>query len=864
MAARISDGEGQAVYVLDMGREQYGDCLLCQVAGRTLLIDAGRPGDIDDRDGFPSIPHQLQDVLGEPPFDIDLLVITHAHRDHIGCLPAMVDQGLLKVKWALVSDEKLGFGRTQGESAPDSPSQTDKLAAALREEDYSHLSDDLLNAFIQDAATLEQKYIDMIAAMTRARTKVVRFGRDKTDALEKAFAETGLKILGPSTDQVLVCAKAIASYSKRAPDFLSDAAGDLTDAYRRAVAASDAGEPGAEDRPGKGAAVNDQSVVLMIGQPGAQVLLTGDQQFAAPEIRGIQPFVTRLRDAVKAAGPYQFIKLAHHGSYNGLDESVLAEWADTHRLASSGGSDDASHPEPGVLRLLSGVDGLKYARTDRNGRLGVNFSDQGAEFSIQRGEINDFTPNGDISTKESTTLAKGPVMAAMRPAHTEPVVRLERKQGEFAELSATARIPSDVNRVVVSFDLRRNGSPANYDRNELEEVEPTPLQGPAPVRSKSWANGSKLGGGRPLPRLLFVSHGELLAERIGRQETDGIFGLVREAGQELYLLQDPANAMVEVREQLQRHKFKGVVILGNYDVVPSRRLDTLPPSLRQQVGVQTNDADNFIVWSDEPYGDMDGNGSWDMPVSRIPDGKSPKLMLKALCAGSVARSANTRFGIRNVARPFAEGPFEQLSGAAPLLVSQPTTPANIGASNARASRVYMMLHGSHLDATRFWGEDGYGDMVVAVDRSNVPTSLAGGVVFTGCCWGALPVSVRAKDWRPGLRLGGRTPGTSIALGFLEAGVNAFVGCTGSHYSPTVEPYKYFGGPMHEAFWKHYLAGKSAARALFDAKADYLAGIPHGQTGATAHAIEFKILRQTCCIGIGWEPEQARVTQRART
>ncbi len=224
-------------------------------------------------------------------------------------------------------------------------------------------------------------------------------------------------------------------------------------------------------------------------------------------------------------------------------------------------------------------------------------------------------------------------------------------------------------------------------------------------------------------------------------------------------------------------------------------------------------------------------------------------MWKALGA-SAPPPEPTRFGVRNLARPFADGMFGQLPGSGDIRVSQPTTPQVIGARSASGTGVYVMLHGSDTDATRFWGEDQWGGMVEAFHTQNVPSTVTG-VVFSGCCWGALPVSVKASDWTPGQRLGARTPSTSIALGYLEAGAIAFVGCTGTHYSPTIEPYDYFGGPMHSAFWKYSLAGEPPAKALFDAKRDYLGGIPHGQSGETAQAIEFKILREFCCLGLGW-------------
>jgi hypothetical protein len=58
--------------------------------------------------------------------------------------------------------------------------------------------------------------------------------------------------------------------------------------------------------------------------------------------------------------------------------------------------------------------------------------------------------------------------------------------------------------------------------------------------------------------------------------------------------------------------------------------------------------------------------------------------------------------------------------------------------------------------------------------------------------------------------------------------------------------------MHQFFWQDYNSGTPPAEALFHAKVKYQSGIPHeGQAGGEAEAIEFKILRQYTCLGLGW-------------
>ena len=72
--------------------------------------------------------------------------------------------------------------------------------------------------------------------------------------------------------------------------------------------------------------------------------------------------------------------------------------------------------------------------------------------------------------------------------------------------------------------------------------------------------------------------------------------------------------------------FDGVVLVGGPDIVPMLRLDTLSPDLRPTFGGRVLDReDDFFVWSDDLYGDLDGDGFPEVAVSRVPDGRTPRL-----------------------------------------------------------------------------------------------------------------------------------------------------------------------------------------------------------------------------------------------
>ncbi len=92
-----------------MGSEKYGDCIVVQAGDARVLIDGGRPGDWRSRRRTRSIPDQLGEILKErPPFRFDLLIVTHAHRDHIGCLPVLVEQGTIEARLTIAADPDLG------------------------------------------------------------------------------------------------------------------------------------------------------------------------------------------------------------------------------------------------------------------------------------------------------------------------------------------------------------------------------------------------------------------------------------------------------------------------------------------------------------------------------------------------------------------------------------------------------------------------------------------------------------------------------------------------------------------------------------------------------------------------------------
>jgi beta-lactamase superfamily II metal-dependent hydrolase len=857
-----------AVHLLDVGPEEYGDAVLCQFGDTSVLIDGAHSGNWKDKGpDHPSIQRQIGDLLQQSaaPYKVSLLIVTHAHADHIGCLPKLVEDHLIEPEWALVADPDLGWGISPGDAASDiladAPVPVRQLAAALREETRRSGTAADLAEFVADAANLEDNYRAMLHQLAERGTKVVRLGPDDVSDLLDKFRPVGLEIVGPTVDALVHCAELNQGRSTRLVDAATALLGDEADfadafsvaeAYRRAVTrqnddlTSDAID--AVDALGKDkGSINDESIVTRFRYKSVNLLFTGDMQLSDPEVS--DSFVTdyikdTLRGELTQRAPYDLVKLPHHGSYNGFDEEVYQALGKPVVIGMCSGSTSKSHPNAQTLQLLKQHrHDIQWARTDHNGCTTFTFTGHKAKIKQSRGRLNDTSAPGQDELAQVGSAGTPPEVL------TGEGVEIQRPSSSKDDVvEVTARIPNSATRVTLTVDISP-GQNAAQTRTVGEITSSLPRIDRANVTQRSIS----IGAGRALPKLLVLTNREALAGNIGGEEGDAALAALKTAGHTVVdsiVTGSRADGAAAQAKQLlnQNSGVAGVLLLGGYDVVPAQRVDALPTRLRDLFS-DNDDADDFIVWSDDAYGDREGDTLPELPVSRIPDGRSAELLFTALQADVIRQPARST-GLRNVARPFADDVYSQLPSPAQMLKSRPTVFAPPSGYSLDAGRVYIMLHGSDADASRFWGEDD-GHFPVAMEVENVP-SRPGMVAFTGCCWGALPVRTRAKDFVPGHPLGSWTPGLSIALTFLKRGARAFIGCTGSHYSPTRAPYGYFGGPMHDSFWRHYSVGRAPAESLFNAKAEYMRNIPHTQAHDTiAEAIEFKILREYTCLGLGW-------------
>lgn len=832
-------------HFLDVGGLKYGECTLVEFRNTRILIDGAHVNDFGGQRGYPSVPEQLKRILGgEPPYDVTLLVVTHCHADHVGCLLELVGQGLIRPKFALITDPKLGFGRAHDHDARtlDARDPREAMAAALREEDASDLEDADLAEFIDAVASVEQRYGQLVDKLRQNGVRVTPYvGAPLPQDLALAVAPSGLSLLGPSTDQLLRCAEQISTTNSEAEDAVDntpDAAEDLVGLYRALV-----GDSGADVQNPRGNGMNCQSITLAFGPPGARVLLAGDMQFSEPGVAGADGEVAKLRQAVIAAGPYKLYKTTHHTSHNGQDAAFLDALGSPPLIVHSGGLRDAKHPFPSVLHMLERRPGIRFARTDRNGLITVQpHKAVAAAISTSRGALNDFSPNspGDAGGEMGAPLAEPPPPAVARQGAANSGVQI-----------VIVNLPNaPIDMTVAGVEIQIRPRPLLGQSPQLSGTRADLVPIPERIVAQSAPDFSL---SRSLAGLLFVTDPDRLRANIGRAEADGALAAIQAAKGVLVTGDSEALADGSANALKADPSLKGVVILGGYDVAPSVRTDAIGPELRQvlgggQVGA---DGDRFWVWSDRLYGDTDGDHLAEIPVSRIPDARDSRLFLRALCAKPF--QAGERFGIRNVFRPFAEAAWPVALGARAFNVSELFTHSDVQAAHLGAPCHYFMLHGDDLNGREFSGGARGGGYPLAFTTRNVPAQFDG-VAFSGCCWGALIVDGRALD-AVAVVPPPRTREASIALSYLHAGALAFIGCTGSHYSgEEADPDLNYAARLHAAFFSRLANGAmSPAQALHEAKDEHLAWTLANQPGMDPRDVarRFKNVTQFTCLGLGW-------------
>lgn len=442
------------IYILDVGTTKYGDCILITQGGKRILIDAAHPGDEE------LLTRQLRRILvQEPPFNLDLFVITHCHGDHIGCAPSLISDGTIVPRRALVADEKLGYGRTDDGIGPTDGvlNRTQRIMImALQEEDHSDLPDAELEQFLLDSDLQERRYIEMLETMEANGCDVIRYGSHtpaEIRSLETAFSAFGLKILGPSQEHLITCAQAIAGIADVVEDAGFNAISDdlrgapLTELYRGLMDKLKSDDGLLEDAGSQaGAAKNNQSIVVKVAANGWSALLAGDMQYAKAGVSGMNDLMRTALDEAVEAGPYDFIKLTHHTASNGLNSAVFDAFSPCALYAHTGGKNDALHPNKSALAVLKENAGdIKFSRTDRNGMITIKKEGTKVKMINTRGGFNNFSLNA--GSDESGGLVPEAEKAP------ENVIIEEAENDGYIEI--TAKIPHQSTRVTITIDVEQ-------------------------------------------------------------------------------------------------------------------------------------------------------------------------------------------------------------------------------------------------------------------------------------------------------------------------------------------------------------------------------------------------------------------------
>jgi glyoxylase-like metal-dependent hydrolase (beta-lactamase superfamily II) len=373
---------------------------LCEFGDKTVLIDGAHPKDGAGTPGHRSIPDQLTAILGhQVPLRVSLLVVTHAHKDHIGCLPGLVTDKHLTAEFALVADPKLGWGRPEGHIARplDAANRASLLVAALGEEKHTEFqTDSEFSDFLTEEIDLEPRYNEMIDKLAGAGTHVVRLGRDNPATMLAAFNDIGMRIVGPSDEHLKRCGELIAEQivelTRRAEELLDrEPSLSLLAAYRKLIHSTDDEVEALVD---VAVVRNLMSALNVFAVNGRKFLFTGDMQFNHPGVGELKKHVEDLTDMIEAAAPYDVVKIAHHGSDDAFDGEILKGLGTgTVNFGICTGESSTDHPHKKVLKLLeTHTDRITWVRTDRNRLSTFSFTAGRAPVSTEEGHTNDPTP----------------------------------------------------------------------------------------------------------------------------------------------------------------------------------------------------------------------------------------------------------------------------------------------------------------------------------------------------------------------------------------------------------------------------------------------------------------------------------------
>lgn len=443
-----------SVYLLDVGRKQYGDAALCRFGEVSVFIDGAHRGNYEDEGSHRSIPKQLSYLLDQPgqTSTVDLLICSHLHDDHIGCLPELVKFNRLRARFALVIDPIFRWGEAGADVAVNASPAARALMEALSEEPRDDIAQDSFTELMADSETLYERYTRMLTTLEQRGTTVLRYGTDSIEPLQAYLQgkSVGMEIIGPRERDLPICARHILDWQRDMLDRIesglqADSVSDPLSIYREIV-----GQMFSADAPrSSGSFINLESLVVVFRYRQKNFLFTGDMQMADaetddPDLReGREILLSKIKDRA----PYEFVKLAHHGSWNGFSEEVLSNLKNTTLLGLCTGSESGHHPAPTVLQLLrSHTDDLTWVRTDRNGQVKMNFAGNEPDIKLSDGDFND--DSAPVGAHHDEALTPGAADAASLRSARAGALAIDG-----SEENLTLTIPKRARRVTISIEL---------------------------------------------------------------------------------------------------------------------------------------------------------------------------------------------------------------------------------------------------------------------------------------------------------------------------------------------------------------------------------------------------------------------------
>jgi beta-lactamase superfamily II metal-dependent hydrolase len=443
------------VHLLDIGsgkRHQYGDCLLCEFGDVSVLIDGGHRGDEE------LIMDQLTTLLNQTsPVTVSLIITSHPHDDHIGSLPSLVAQGVLKAKWALVCDPQYRWGEP-GDTDSEFAGRDERvrgIAEAVLEHDRTDLDDAAVAGFVDSVANLETRYRTMLEQLADEGTRVVRHGTDAEEEAEliAALEPVRLDVIGPSLEQLRECYRLVTGGQTDAvnmfdstADFDLDSAAGVANAYRSLVSGF------ADALPKNRGAINLQSLITRFEYKERRFIFAGDMQFADPQVESqmLIDGVAEMRERIRERAPYDFVKLSHHGSDNAFDKLTITDYGKTALYGICCGDAPGQHPNPVVLELLDkNRNRLDWVRTDRNGLVSITFNPSGPSIKLTRGKKDDATPpRKETPRPDGFTDSEAVLPSAAREA-----------SAGGSDYTFTTKLPPNATRLSLTLDVQPSPAP---------------------------------------------------------------------------------------------------------------------------------------------------------------------------------------------------------------------------------------------------------------------------------------------------------------------------------------------------------------------------------------------------------------------